>query len=253
MIQLIHCDLNICGHCQLKCAACSHFSPFSKPWFMSPESMAHDLSVLKPIVHFEFLGLLGGEPLLHHNLTTCIEVARDSGVSDAVMVITNGRLIPKMPPIFWSTLASAKGKLRLSIYPGLPDDTINIAHDQCVTYGVEFLPIEYSEFYLQLKPNPDDGVETFNKCEWRKDCFTVHEGFFYLCPQSVFMNKMVQDLIPTEDGLSLTDLTEEKLSSFLNRTEPLKACAHCCGGHNETIPWHEAKNKEQWIKESTCG
>lgn len=242
-----HCDVNCVSHCPMHCVSCSHFSPFVKPWFMPLESMIRDLNAVKPFLHFGFVAILGGEPLVHPQLLDFMREARNADVSDDVMVITNGRLLPRMSEAFWETLMA----LRISIYPGLDPDITKMAEERSRQHGFRLELMEFNEFFIQLKSAPDDGIKSFSECFWKSQCFTVHEGKAYLCPQSAFMHRVVPDLVPGADGLPLADLTEEKLTAFLDRTEPLTSCAHCTGGHDATVPWHESRTKAEWIEAAT--
>lgn len=254
MINLEHCDINAVEHCNLRCAACSHVAPFSKAWFLSTDDLRRDLASIKDVLHFKQGCFVGGEPTLHPCLSDLLDVARVSGVFDELVVITNGRLIKKLEMDFWSALrteSNVSGALRLSVYPNLDPALAQYAEKMCETHNVRFESISYSEFYKQLKRVPDDGVDTFKNCHWKSNCFTIHQGKFYLCPQSVFFPKLFGELVPGADGIALNGLSEDALNAFLNRKDPLAACQHCCGGHNETIPWKESRNRAEWVDDST--
>lgn len=247
MRNFAHLDLNICTHCNNRCTACSHASPFTEPYYMTLKRLVDDLESIKPFMHFNRIQLVGGEPLLHPHLVSLIELAKSSGVADTVSVITNGRLLPKMDDAFWQTVPY----IQLSVYANLDKRIIDFVKAKAEFYGFGLGITEFKEFYLQFKPNPTDGVKEFNNCIWKSDCYTVHEGYFFLCPQSAFFPKLFQDLPWAIDGLPLADLTEEKLTAFLNRSNPFHACQICSGGHGKTIPWQESKTKAAWWKEST--
>lgn len=246
MIHLPHLDCNITTVCNFRCAACSHASPFSEPYWMTVETMVRDLEMLNPFVHFEQLCLVGGEPTLHKDLLAFMDAGKASGIADKLCVVTNGSRLREMPMEFWETLEV----LRLSIYARLQPDIYSHAEAMEDTYGFDLQAWEYPEFFKQLKSVPDDGVESFKHCEWRSDCYTVHEGHFYLCPQSAFFPPRFLGHEST-DGLPLEGLTEEKLTAYLNRTEPFEACKICCAGEKKAFPWKESKNRTEWLKDST--
>lgn len=214
---------------------------------MTPEILEQDLEALKPFMHFERIQAVGGEPLLHPDLVKLLAVASRSGIADKVTVITNGSLLQKMRPVFWGLV----DVLKLSVYARLDPAIIDFACDKCAEHEVEFEPARYSRFYKQFTREKTDGVESFSGCVWKNDCHSVHFGKYYRCPQSIFFHKHFTDLVPEEDGLLLADLTEEKLTSFLERTAPLTSCSHCTGGHGETVPWHESKTEAEWIEATT--
>jgi hypothetical protein len=53
------------------------------------------------------------------------------------------------------------------------------------------------------------------------------------------------------DGIPVKDITEELLSNYLTRTEPLGACTICAGRDTaKAIPWQEIKDPVRWINAS---
>lgn len=245
MINLGHLDVNVALHCNQRCASCSHASPFTKAWLMTPEMLARDLAALKPIVHFQRIQMVGGEPTLHKGLVEMMQVARASGVGNDISVITNGRLLARMGADFWQAI----DMLQLSIYPTLDPSVPVFAATKCAEFKKPFYPTIFTEFHKQFRDVPSDG-SNFHTCHWKSDCWTVHDGYFYLCPQSAFFPKNFMDLPENIDGLSLVDLTEEKFAAFIGRSEPLNACRICCANEMKSAPWKEAKTKEEWIEES---
>lgn len=246
MIHLPHLDVNPTLVCSYQCVSCSHASPFSKPYWMKVETMVRDLEALKPFVHFDQLCFAGGEPTLCKNLTEFMDAGEASGIADEVCVITNGSQLHKMTEEFWKRLKA----LRLSIYARLDAKAITLAEEKALEYGFRLDAWPYHEFYAQLKKVSDDGVEAFKSCEWRKDCWTCHEGHFYACPQAAFFPERFLGH-ESRDGLSIEGLTEEKLHAYMNRTEPFEACKICCAGEKKAFPWKEAKSRTEWVKEST--
>lgn len=246
MIELEHLDVNVTTSCNFRCVSCSHASPFSAPYWMNPETLKHDLALLKTFVHFKQICAVGGEPTLHAKLLDHLAVMRESGIAEKVMVITNGSKLFKMPEEFWKSFDI----LRLSIYGRTDASMATLAEQKASEHGFELLAWPYPEFYLQLKSIPDDGRDSFNGCPWRSSCYTVHEGKFYLCPQSAFFPKRFLGH-ESDSGLDLYGLTENKLRALLDRTEPFDACRICLGGYKIPKPWMEAKTESEWVQLST--
>ncbi len=246
MIERGHADLGIVENCSMKCVSCSHAAPFAKPYQMAPEELERDLAAIKPFIHFQRLQMVGGEPTLHKDIAGMMRIARASGVGNEIMVITNGQLLRKMPDEFWRDMDS----LQLSIYPKLDLDMPAFAKAKCEEYGKAFFSTTYTEFHQQFRSPPNDGAH-FATCHWRNDCWTLHRGAFYFCPQSAFFPKNFMGLPGGVDGLPLEGITEENFAAFLNRTEPLNACRMCMANEMKTKPWAEAKNRDEWVAAST--
>lgn len=245
MINLPHLDLNITTVCNYRCASCSHASPFSEPYWMEPAVAWADLNSLRHFVNFDMICLVGGEPTLHPRLLEFLDLAREVEIAKKVCVVTNGSRLAEMRPEFWKKI----DVLRVSVYGRADAMMPKWAEERCEEHDIEFHAWSYPEFFKQLKATPDDGVESFRTCEWKSDCYTVHEGRFYLCPQSAFFPKRFMGK-PSTAGLPLGELTEERLQMFLDRSEPFEACKICLAGAKVAAPWREA-NKKEWQKLST--
>jgi GTP 3',8-cyclase len=246
VIELGHCDIGASEHCTMACVSCSHAAPVAPRWNMEPEELARDLAHVAPFLRFHRLQMVGGEPTLNKKLPELMRVARASGVCREVMVITNGQLLKRMPEEFWQELDT----LQLSIYPTLDPTTPDFAKEKCREHGKPFYSTVFTDFHKQFRKVPNDGAH-FATCHWKSDCYTIHRGHFYLCPQSAFFPKNFMGLPDNVDGLPLEGITEEKLNAFLHRTEPLNACRICCANEMKSAPWSESKNKDEWQAAST--
>jgi hypothetical protein len=247
MITLGHLDVNVVLHCNSRCVSCSHASPFMPAsWAMTPTILKRDLAALKQFVHFSVIQMVGGEPTLLKDLVEMIGVAKSSGVGNSVSVITNGKLLPRMGDDFWRAI----DWLQLSIYPTLEQKTIDLAKAKCAEFGKPFYSTLFTEFHQQIRASPSDG-SNFHSCHWKTNCFTVHNGAFYLCPQSVFFPRLFMGLEASVDGLPLVGLTEDVLSDFIHRKKPFNACRICAANEMNPRAWAEAKTYEEWRREST--
>lgn len=244
MIEIVHLDANIAEHCNFSCTACSHLSPLHKAWFMEVDDLERDLMALKPILSVRNLNLVGGEPLLHPGLIDFMKMAKRVRIDKQAHVITNGSHLGRMPEEFWKELEF----LKISVYARLSNALLELAKAKSREYGFGLEATEFKNFYLQLTP-PSDG-SSFHSCPWKNDCYTVHKGHFTLCPQSTFFPRTLMNLPEHTDGLPLDGITEEALSSFINRKEPLKSCTICTGSRAKSIPWKESK-RDQWITEAS--
>lgn len=238
-------EANVCRHCNNRCVSCSHASPWAKPYFMEPAQLEKDLAILSPLMKVEIFYCSGGEALLHPKIVELIKVAKASGISKCVAVLTNGRLLHKMPEEFWASIDF----LRVTVYPNLDRINIGIANAMSMKFGFEFGFTEADRFFKQFTkiPVPD----AFKRCPWKKECFTVHEGKFFLCPQSAFFPNRFMDLPEGTDGLSLNEsLTEEHLEGYIKRQLPYRACEICLS-YTQPEPWREAESEQEWKELST--
>lgn len=237
-------EVNIVRHCINKCLCCSHASPWSKPYLMPPDVLEQDLASLSQFMHVRSFFLLGGEPLLHPQLLDLLDVANASPIADETCVLTNGQLLRNMPLEFWTKFDF----LRISAYPSKftkEDEAFARGYAKQFGFGVG---VDWmSTFWLQFEKS--DGSH-FMQCPWRERCLTVHDGYLFLCPAAAFFPDTFLGLPFGTDGLSLNDLTEEKLSAYLDRKEPFRTCCDCHSFVRQ-VDWRECHNREQWMKDSS--
>lgn len=252
MIRFEHLDVNVVDHCNNHCTSCTHCSPFSEPSFMPPETLAADLRKLREVAHFDYICLLGGEPLLHPELDQLVRVTKASGAGDQARVVTNGWLLPQMREEFWR--AMWEQAIEWTVYPNIPADVESesdrVMETKCPLFHITPFKNRRAEFSYCFDA-PDDGTR-FRQCYWKGSCMTVHYGHLFLCAQSrVFPHRWLGKE-QGHDGLPLDGITEESLQAFLDRTEPLSSCSICAGSFAKTHPHEQCASEEEWKKRSTA-
>jgi organic radical activating enzyme len=246
------CEINVVEHCNLACRSCSHLSPVLPRRIVDPDVVYRDLTILSHSYHADWVRLLGGEPLMHPDLLSVIEAVVRSNVADAICVVTNGLLLPRMPPAFWQVV----DRVDLSMYPGreLDSDKLRQCQERADSYAVELNVEPYTEFRQSYsEAGTDDRTlvrAIYDACrivhDWR--CHTVSDGRFYKCPQSYFLPKLLGscngngavDSIAIED----TDSFRQDLLSFLESTEPLATCGYCLGTSGRRFAHAQVKRSE---------
>lgn len=211
---------------------------------MSLEEIERDLTALKPLIKLRHVTVVGGEPTLHPELLEVLRLIKRIRIDEQTMLVTNGSRLKHFTDDIWREIE----KVRLSVYPKLDKDVPEFLEEKRKEFGFEAEVYGCDEFFLQMDAVPDGS--SFHDCPWKTDCFTVHKGHFFLCPQSTFMPKTLMNLPEFSDGLPLAGLTEDSLLSFMNRKEPLNACRNC-RGYGAKVPWSETRGREEWIKSST--
>ena len=244
MIEIAHLDLNVVNHCNLSCVNCSHGSPAAVPYSMSLETIERDLTALKPFLKPHAVNLVGGEPTLHKQIVDIMRLTKRIRLDEATVVITNATLLPRMSEEFWQEVEY----LSISVYPVLKPECLELAREKQEQYGFGLGERVFTEFHRQFRQEPNDGSH-FQTCHWKSDCYTVHEGFFYLCPQGAFFPQRLIGIRAEGDGLALDGITEEKLRAFMGRTEPLNACRICMANEMKPAPWRESPRKD-WLEAS---
>lgn len=240
-------EANVVRHCNNRCVACSHGAPVSPFYEMSPDVLRRDLTALRQVFHCTEFWVLGGEPLLHGRLMEIFRVIHESGICDRVGILTNAKLIDRCSDEFWHNIHI----LRISQYPNLPQRMIDVCRQKCAQYNIPFQHQIPTKFYTCLgHPDPQSN---FNNCIWKANCWTLHEGYLYLCPEAVFWPELFMNMPDLRDGLSVLEgLTEQKIHEHATKTAPYVAC-RICDSYTQQMDWHEStgRTKEEWIAEST--
>jgi hypothetical protein len=251
-------ELNAAVHCNLRCRSCSHLSPLYKRDFADPVATFDTLSLLSRSYHASFTKILGGEPLLHPDLLGLIEAVRSSRISDTVLVCTNGILLGRAPVAFWQAVDSVE----VSMYPGHTLPTSDIRGFQALAreHDVELVVNHYGHFrvaYAERGTSSGPLVQRiFDTCKvanlWL--AHTVHRGWLFRCPQSVFLPEQLSDerWDAHEDAIEIdgTPGFRDRLFAFLTRTSPLRACGHCLGSVGK-LQVHAQVPQREWRQETT--
>lgn len=245
-----HLELIAVDHCNISCGSCNHASPAVPTWFADPKTVYKDFSILAKHYRPAFINVIGGEPLLHKNLDEVIRAARASGISNHFTLVTNGTLLHKTSDAVWEAI----DEIQVSIYPGMDRTMENIVSSQekALSLGKKMTIFKYDQFRetFSLKGTADleliDKIYAACKVANFWGCHAVREGYFYKCPQSIYI-PMITDTQPDTDRLAIVDDDRFPLAlfDFVNSVAPLAACAHCIGTTG-ILKAHEFLPLEQW-------
>ena len=231
------CELNVAHHCNLSCRSCSHLSPRMEPYFVGPDQVFEDLSILAQYCHPQHVRLLGGEPLLHPHLLRVIDAVCDAGITECIRVVTNGVMLDRMPDAFWQKV----NQVHVSLYPAynLSTDQLSgyrrLARDHNVELQIEYAG-RFRESFSELGTTDSTLTKRiYSTCQiahaWR--CQAIFEGHIYRCSPSIMISRALADqnrIAPGADGLKLSrGASAHDLRAFLESKEPLAACKYCLG------------------------
>ncbi|MBC9783736.1 radical SAM protein [Heliobacterium chlorum] len=238
-------EFHVTDHCNLNCKACSHFCPIADEHFLSLNEHLRDMSRLAEI--FENIGqirILGGEPLLHPNVSEFIKTTRQFFPHSYITLVTNGILLPKMEDDFYKTLKTYQVGLDISIYPiaGLKKDALLVKAKE---YDISISIREANEFFVSLNPNGDSDIKsTFEHC-WLTQCIFLRNGKIYHCAfvgLAGTVNKAFGLVIP-DSSIDIHTKTGSEILDFLR--QPPTACAFCTG--HVYVPWERSKKTlQEW-------
>jgi GTP 3',8-cyclase len=248
-VQTRSLEVHIVDHCNLRCHACCSLSPYLPKWTVPLTDFERDLRAAKTSIAPSMLKLVGGEPLLHPEIDECLRIARRQQVAPIVSVTTNAILLPRMSEVFWQLVQA----LTISLYPlpKLPEATIHLAKTKAAAHGI---PINWKQqdSFVQMdldtrREDDDETLAIYRECWLRRRCHLIRNGRFYTCTRPPHLatfyedeNRFVDDGFPLHEGESAADA----LRAYLQRDEPLEACALCRGGDAAAAPHRQMSPAE---------
>jgi hypothetical protein len=231
-MELTHIDTHIVDHCNLNCKGCGHFAPLAEKTFVDINVFRKDFLRLRQLFNnIRVICLMGGEPLLHPQLISFLELTRSVFNNSQIWLTTNGTLLLGQPDIFWEKCSENNIIIHIPRYPIKLDfekiektaEKFHVAIDLNRTM-IHFLKI------INIEGN-SNSTKSFQHCRSKLKCYFLRDGKIYLCgfPANLHIfNKYFQKNIPVteadymniHDNVSGTDIV-----NFLDSPKPI--CSFC--------------------------
>ncbi len=247
-------ELHVVEHCNLRCAHCCNMSPYLDDKTLSVAEIDAQLRGLAQHLHADVFKIMGGEPLLHPDITEILRVIPRTGIADTVRLFTNGLLLKQMRDDFWEAL----DHLTVSSYASAP---VKPAHlDELRAKARRFGVIlnvkqvdQFSEVMCSHRRAEDDPVTqaTYDACWLRDRCLVVRGGRFFKCTRAAYVRELKERItltgVPYDEGeaerrwagdgvpLTAPDLAATLLT-YMNDPRPLDACRACRGSSGDLVP-----------------
>lgn len=233
--QLTFC---ITSKCSLNCKDCgSLIPPFNDKAHidMSCEEFRESLDkICNCVTKIRRFVILGGEPLLHSDLSEMINLACEKENIDVVEVITNGTIIPSKEILQTMKKYNKKTYLYISNYSSNPEIEKRLKHDEIKKvleeYNIKLQMVEVMGWLREFgfKKTADDFDETvkrYKKCHC-SHCTQVFNSKIYLCSKA--SSAIELGLVNVDDYIDLRTTTDLKKDfiEFYNK-DYLKACEYC--------------------------
>jgi hypothetical protein len=230
-------QINVVDHCNLNCKGCTAFSPVAEEKCMDVAIFERDCARLSELTggQIELIDLLGGEPLLHPEITNIIKIARSHFHGGDINIVTNGILLKKMPGDFWDACRENDINIIISGYPiKLDIDGIkNITKKNNIRLTIRG---NANDVKIWNKVPIDtgggqDAVKNFRICYGANFCITLEEGKLATCPIPFVIrhfNKYFNQNIPAaeQDCIDIFKVKSiDEIFDFLRRPAPI--CAYC--------------------------
>ena len=249
---LYHFDVHITDHCNLNCRGCGHFSNLCPPTFLDLEAFRSDMAAMAAKLCIEQIYLLGGEPLLHPQVSEFIRVAREFFPDTRIYVVTNGSLVMRQDDEFWKAMADTHTILMCDAYPiGLPIDDINA---KAIATGVTAEWTDDRELFFKVPLDVTGSqapADSYRRCDGINNCPLYKDGRLYPCAYTAYIDVFterfgVEDMrVSDTDSISVRDNDSSAIMEFMTR--PVPFCSHCDFDHFEMYPWGRTERKiEEW-------
>jgi organic radical activating enzyme len=254
-------EIHITEHCNLNCKCCTHFSSIAKEAYLNQNTFEKDCKRLSLITkRISQIRLLGGEPLLHPQLTTFCDIARKYFRHAQIHITTNGILLLKQAEEFWENCRKNKISIAISNYPiHINREAIEIRASQ---YKV---PLIYDQtvrstddekkklmYKIPLDLRGKQNIkEMYLHCP--HDCITLRDGKLYRCCTIAhirFFNEYFNENIDITEG-DYIDIykakTEKDILEYLQG--PYAFCRYCQTNKKKNdIEWAVTKKEiTEWV------
>ncbi len=177
-------EVNIADHCNLNCQCCNHFSPLAEETLLDIGVYQRDLRRIRELTAGDVgkIWLIGGEPLLHPQVTDFMYVARELFPNTHITLNTNGTLLLNKKADFWQALRDTGTELTLTKYP-IPLDYAQIDQKmqaEHVKYAYTLSSaVRKTTYHLPLDvEGKQDGIKNYLKCWHANECITLRGGYF---------------------------------------------------------------------------
>lgn len=247
-------EFHVAEHCNLRCAHCCNMSPFVAERFLSLAEVERMAAQAAASFDCDVFKIMGGEPLLHPDITAVLRILKAARVSPIIRLFTNGLLLHRMDEAFWEAL----DQLTVSVYSSAPVKPEHLARvrEQARRFDVvlNVKPVEsFSQVLRRDRVADDDAVRaTYAACWLRHRCMIVRDGVFYKCTRAAYKDDFMERVAQTpcaeraaSDGVPVDapDFNARVLD-YLNREEPLSACRYCYGGDGPVEPHVQLRKKD---------
>jgi organic radical activating enzyme len=232
----------IVNKCNLSCENCSTLSPYHKKNQYSLNQFESDIKQMSKFIHCNTFYLLGGEPFLLNNLEEYVDIVKKYNICNQISIISNGLLIPNYKN---QSIFNKIDILTISYYPEQNTEKIinKWKTENLINCKID---IRDGSSFQQLlsfeKFNKNETINYYNKCGYKNQCYTLYNGNFYLCEESIFNPKLLQHKGITEDlndGIdiySCNSTIEFDDKYKLLKSKPLKNCSYCYGSCRTCFP-----------------
>ncbi len=178
-------QVKLTDHCNLNCIGCNVYAPVSAKSYLDIDAYRRDITRMSKLFGNRCDVILsGGEPLLHPDIVNVLQTTRQALPKAKLSLLTNGTLVLKQKPGFWSAMRESNIGMQVTSYP--IDTDYQGIFAKCAEQGVACewnLSDEPKDTFLMQALNPKgtgDPVKNYSCCSVRY-CRFLSDGKLFPC------------------------------------------------------------------------
>jgi MoaA/NifB/PqqE/SkfB family radical SAM enzyme len=227
-------QVHLVEHCNLNCKYCAHFSPCAEEEYIDIARFEQDIKRLSELTNarLEKLVLMGGEPLLHPELTALFDISRCYFPKSPITCNTNGILLEKQGDVFWDNCNINNIEIIITKYPIKINMEVLSAkaakHNVILRYFDETIKDMWK---VPLNINGKDADYNFSRCPQANWCISLQNGKLFTCgtiPYIRHFNKYFNYYFEVTDNDFIDIFTVKSLNEILDfLSRPAPFCRYC--------------------------
>ena len=251
-------EVPIVDDCNLNCKGCVFgCNSLVENKFMPLEQLEKDLLRMRELFSdILWIRILGGEPLLHPEIISILDLFRRIYPDTEVDLCTNGLLLPKMTEEFYTGLKENMITVHVSGYPPVMRMKEKIT-EKLKEYRIEHTFIKRDDFFkFYREKETGDPADNHAKCPTR-GCPELYYGKLLKCSALIAFERFNEQFgthfdIAKDDSVSIHNdrTTGDAIIRFLKN--PAKLCRYCDTINIESFKW-ESGSKKANITDYTIG
>lgn len=194
----------------------------------------------------KMLKFWGGEPLLHPHVYECLNIIKESNISDTISICTNGILLERVDDRIFDIIKI----LEVSLYQNdnkSKEDIINSVKVIAERHPKLQCTLREWEYFREVNVSTPIKDKTlieriYNTCLVANvyKCISVDDGCLYRCPLQMMNAKSDKD-----KGLNLKEITSyNDILKFLENNSPIKSCETCLGSVGKYFRHQQIKRSD---------
>lgn len=254
-------ECEIVDHCNLNCNGCGKLSNIAEKRYLDINDFRYDFERLAELYsNISLIRLLGGEPLLHPELSEFIAIAREIFPFSDIHVVTNGLLATsnKIDSRLFDVMRDCGARFDISMYQPTCKMWFSIKevlHKEHIEYSITEPITVFSRRLIQERT---DYKESFYQCEI--GCMIIRDGFISRCGRGRILKELANKFNVDIDSNTFdtgwynihdTNLDGWKLNKMLYEW-PFLACSYCDGKkmRNLSIMLEDVDTRLNWTANS---